>query len=167
MCTLLLGALALFATMNAAAQAGPSVELTLQPANTTVRLDGAFAFHAVIRNTERARTVALRGMPGFNPGGGLALVVVDPAGQRRTVAHAPGARSVDEATKDGRAKLLRPGEALAVRHRERASDLFPAPGKYELRLRYASPARGAQPAITGAVEGASAESESVVIEVLR
>ncbi|GIX37341.1 MAG: hypothetical protein KatS3mg127_0580 [Silanimonas sp.] len=167
MCTLLLGAFALFATVHAAAQATPSVEVALQPASTTVRLDGAFVFHALIRNTERARTVVLRGMPGFNPGGGLELVVVDPAGQRRTVAHPAGARSVEEATRDGRARPLRPGEALAVRHRERASGLFPAPGKYEVRVRYTSPSRGAQPMISGAVEGASAESEPVIIEVLR
>lgn len=159
-------ALAALSASTVSAQAKAPVELTIRAPATTVPLDRDFALHALVRNSDRARTVALRGTPGFGPGGGLELVVTDASGKRRIVAHPTSAAPLEEATRNGRAVLLGPGEGLAVRHRQAARRIFVAPGTYQLAVRYSPVTRGAGSAINGAVDTLSAESPAVRVEVV-
>lgn len=162
---LFLSALVAFSASNASAQAPVPIELTLRASASVVPLGRDFALHALVKNSDSAKTVALRGMPGFGPGGGLELVVTDASGKRWIVPHPTRAPSLDEATRNGRAVLLRPGETLAVRHREAARKIFLAPGRYRLAVRYSPVTRGAGSPITGAQESQLAESQPISVEV--
>lgn len=163
---LFLSALVAFSASNASAQAPVPIELTLRASASAVPLHRDFALHALVKNSGNARTVALRGAPGFGPGGGLELVVTDAAGKRRIVPHPTRAPSLEEATRNGRAVLLRRGEALAVRHREAARKIFLAPGRYRLSVRYSPVTHGAALPIAGADESQSAESPHISVEVI-
>lgn len=163
--TFFLFALSAHCASPAVAQAQAPVDLTLRASASTVSLDRDFAMHALVSNRERERTIALRGTPGFGPGGGLELVVTDAAGKRRIVAHPSRAVSLEEGTRDSRAVMLRPGETLAIRHRESARKIFLAPGRYQLAVRYSPITQGAATPIAGAAESKAAESRPISVDV--
>lgn len=108
----------------------------------------------------------MRGNPGFRKDGGLRLIVVDASRARREIEAPSGEfRASDVAALD-RLVLLEPSSGYNMLLRVPARKLFPGPGRYELVLEYASPLPSGGGRTGDYIEGITAVSSPLSVEVL-
>lgn len=159
----LLGAVSL---VPVSAQTPASVRLEVRTTVARVRLDGAFIAAASILNRETERPVVLRGNPGFRSDGGLRLTVTDPNRTNREIQAPRGEFAASEVPNSGRYLLLAPGERFEMLLKIPARQLFSEPGRYEVTVEYTSPLPGRLAQPSRGLEGATARSAPLVIDVL-
>jgi hypothetical protein len=152
--------------LPASAESPANVQLRWQSSMTSVRIDRPFTALAILQNLESQRRVVMRGNPGFRSDGGLQLRVVDASRSNRQIDAPRGELTPTEVRDSGRMLLLAPQESYSMLIKVPARQLFAAPGRYELYLEYASPLPGNGTRDSGGVEGATATSAALIIDVL-
>jgi hypothetical protein len=166
--SLLLGVVSLVLSASAIAQPPSPLSVELRTPTREVRRGDLFLLQVGLSNVDEARTVVLRGDPGFGPAGGLELRVTDSQGRTTIAPRTVSYVTLSEAQDGVRKTLLRPGQALWINRHVRVRDLFPAPGSYRLEVRYTSPSPSSRsPALPGrVVEGASEQSNIAEIRLV-
>lgn len=152
-------------TGTAAAQAPGAVSVTLHAPKAQYRSYDLIPFAVSVHSVHPQRRVALRGVPSFAENGGLELVVIHPDGHREVAPHAAEVVPEEEVRSGARAVLLAPGEGVAVYRRDLAGELFPSPGTYRVVVSYTSPLPEQAGGDDAPVEGASAISNELELEI--
>lgn len=157
---LALAPLSVFANSTAKALA-----LQAEVAPRTVSLAGKIEVSAVLTNVDERRQVELRGEPGWTASGGFSIEITDASGNRRTAKPEEGGITLQAASAGSRRFLLTPGFAYGTSRLIDAKELFPAPGTYTLRVIYQAPKPASAQGNDGVLEGETAASETVSVNV--
>jgi|CXWL01.1.fsa_nt_gi hypothetical protein len=149
------------------AQSAPlRVEIKLPSA--TMKMGEPVSMTVLIQNIDPQRSIALRGHPGFTEGGGLELIAMDSGRTQRKLPDQTGVLTLAQAQAGTSRVVLPPGRSVTIPMRRAAEALFPRPGTYDLVVSYQSPipTPGNRSIESGVVEGSSAVSAPISIEVI-